>query len=61
MYYLRSGLICQIFTNFKQVSKEEKRSSTRLIYLIIEQYFLVKDDSKISDCCSHGELFVCQG
>ena len=31
-----------------------------LIYLIIEQYFLVKDDSKISKCCGHGELFICQ-
>ena len=33
-------------------------SSTKLIYMIIEQYFLVKDDSKISNYSSHSELFI---
>ena len=58
MHNFRSDLICQILTNFEQVSYEKNWSSTNLIYLIIEWYFLVKDDSKISDISSRSELFT---
>ena len=40
------------------MSYEEKWSSAKLINVIIERYFLVKDDSKIGNCSSRSDLFI---